>query len=83
MDGARFNVPLDTKYVISETFFPANLLAGRKYFTVFTKFLCMLLMPVARSSSVGVAVRYVLPALLMTSYLHGPYGQAYRYRPNG
>ena len=25
MDGARFNVPLDTKYVISETFFPANL----------------------------------------------------------
>jgi len=45
MDGARFNVPLDTKYVILETFFSANLLAGRKYFTVFTKFLCMLLMP--------------------------------------
>ena len=27
MDGARFCVPLDIKYVISETFFPANLLA--------------------------------------------------------
>ena len=27
MDGARFCVPLDTKYVTSETFFPANLLA--------------------------------------------------------
>ena len=27
MDGARLNVPLDTKQVISETFFPANLLA--------------------------------------------------------
>jgi len=27
MDGARLNVPVDTKQVISETFFPANLLA--------------------------------------------------------
>jgi len=27
MDGARFKVPLDTKCVISGTFFPANLLA--------------------------------------------------------
>jgi len=25
--AVRFYVPLDTKYVISETFFPANLLA--------------------------------------------------------
>jgi len=27
MDGARFYVPLDTKQVISETFFTANVLA--------------------------------------------------------
>jgi len=27
MDGARLNVPLDTKQVSSETFFPASLLA--------------------------------------------------------
>ena len=36
---------------------------------IFTKFLCMLLMIVARSSSGGVVILYVLPVLWMTSYL--------------
>ena len=34
----------------------------------FTKFLCRLPLPVARSSSGGIAVHYVLPVLWMTSY---------------
>ena len=33
-------------------------------------FLCMLPMAVARSSSSDAAMRYVLPVLWMTSYLH-------------
>ena len=37
---------------------------------IFTKFLCMLPMAVARSSSSGVVIRYVFPVLWMTSYLH-------------
>jgi len=36
---------------------------------LFTKFLCMLPMAVARSSSGGVVICYVLPVLWMTSYL--------------
>ena len=36
---------------------------------IFTKFLCMFAMAVARSFSGGVAIRYVLPVLRMTSYL--------------
>jgi len=36
---------------------------------IFTKFLCMLPMAVARSSCDGVVIRYVLPVLWMTSYL--------------
>jgi len=36
---------------------------------ILTKFLCTLPMAVARSSSGGVAIRYVLPVLWMTSYL--------------
>ena len=34
------------------------------------QFLCVLPMAVARSSSVGVAICYSVPLLLMTSYLH-------------
>ena len=34
---------------------------------IFTKFLCMLPMAVARSSSGGTAIYYVLPVLWMTS----------------
>jgi len=37
---------------------------------IFTKFLFMLPMAVARSSSGGVVIRYVLSVLWMTSYLH-------------
>jgi len=37
---------------------------------IFTKFLCMLPMAVARSSSGGVVIRYVFPVLWMTSPLH-------------
>jgi len=36
---------------------------------VFTKFLCVLPMAVARSSYGGVVIRYVVPVLWMTSYL--------------
>jgi len=36
---------------------------------IFVKFLCMLPVAVARSSSGGVAIRYVLPVVRMTSYL--------------
>jgi len=36
---------------------------------IFTNFLCMLPMAVARSSSCGVVIRYVLPVLWMTSFL--------------
>ena len=36
---------------------------------IFTKFLCMLSMAVARSFCYGVVIRYVLPVLWMTSYL--------------
>ena len=36
---------------------------------IFTKFLCMLPMAVALSSSDGIVIRYVLPVLRMTSYL--------------
>ena len=36
---------------------------------IFTKFLCMLRMAVARFSSGGVVIRYVLPVLWITSYL--------------
>jgi len=36
---------------------------------IFTTFLCMLPMAVARSSSDGVVIGYVLPVLWMTSYL--------------
>ena len=35
---------------------------------IFTKFLCMLAMAEARFFSGGVAIRYVLPVLWMTSY---------------
>jgi len=35
-------------------------------------FLCMLPIAVARSFSGGAAIRYVLPVLQMTSYLHMP-----------
>jgi len=35
----------------------------------FTKFLCMLLMAVARSFSSIIAIRYVLPVLWMTCFL--------------
>jgi len=37
---------------------------------IFTKFLCMLPMAVARFSSGSVAICYVLPLLLTTAYLH-------------
>ena len=37
---------------------------------IFTNFLRMLPMAVARSSSVGVVICYVFPVLWMTSYLH-------------
>jgi len=37
---------------------------------IFTKFLCMLPIAVARSSSGGVVIRYVFPVLWMTSPLH-------------
>ena len=37
---------------------------------IFTKFLHMLPMAVARSFSDGVVIRYVFPVLWMTSYLH-------------
>jgi len=42
----------------------------------FTKFLCTLPVVVARSSSDGVAICYILPVLWMTSYFHtmGPTG---------
>ena len=33
-------------------------------------FLCILHMAVAQSSSGGIVIRYVLPVLCMTSYLH-------------
>jgi len=36
---------------------------------IFTNFLCVLPMAVARSSFGGVVIRYVLPALQMTSHL--------------
>ena len=36
---------------------------------IFTKFLCMLLLSVARPSSGGVAVRHVLPVSWITSYV--------------
>ena len=36
---------------------------------IFTKLLCLLPMAVARSSSGGVVIRYVLPVLWMTSCL--------------
>jgi len=38
--------------------------------SIFVKFLCLLPMAVARSSSGGVAIRYVLPVMCMASYLH-------------
>ena len=38
--------------------------------TIFTKYLCMLPMAVARSSSGGVVICYVFPVLWMTSYLY-------------
>jgi len=41
----------------------------RNYTSDFYKFLCMLPMAMARSSSGGVAISYVLPVLSMTSYL--------------
>jgi len=43
----------------------------------FTKFLCLLPVAVARSSSDGVGVRHVLPVLRMTLCFHtmGPVGQ--------
>jgi len=37
--------------------------------SVFSNFLCMLPTTVARFSSGGVVIRYVLPVLIMTSYL--------------
>ena len=37
---------------------------------IFINFLCVLPMAVARSSSGGVVMRYVLPVLWVTSYLH-------------
>ena len=37
---------------------------------IFTNFLCLLLVAVARSSTAGVAIRYVLPFLWMRSYLN-------------
>ena len=40
-----------------------------KYTSDFYQFLCMLPMAMARSSSGGVAISYVLPVLSMTSYL--------------
>ena len=40
----------------------------RKYTPDLSKFLCMLPMVMARSSSDGVAIRYALPVLWMTSY---------------
>ena len=39
---------------------------------LFTRFLCILPMAVARSSSGGVAIRYVLPVLCMTSLADKP-----------
>jgi len=39
---------------------------------IFTKFLCMLPIAVARSSSGGVVIRCVLPVLLMTPFAHKP-----------
>jgi len=43
----------------------------------FTRFLCMLTVAVARSSSDGVTIRYVLPVLWMTACFHtmGPMGK--------
>jgi len=37
--------------------------------SIFIKFLCILPMTVARSSSGGVVIRYILSVLWMTSYL--------------
>jgi len=39
-------------------------------YPIFTKFLCILPMSMARSSSGGVAICYVLPVLWMASYVH-------------
>jgi len=42
----------------------------------FTKFLCMLLVSVARSSSDSIAMHYVIPVLRMTLFsYHGTNGQ--------
>jgi len=58
-DRARVSVCLPVREHISSTTFP-----------IFTNFLCMLPMSVARSSSCGVALGYVLPVLWMTSCLY-------------
>ena len=49
---------------------------------IFTKFLCMLPMSVARSYSGGVATRYVLPVLWMTSYLRISQGSSAWHSPH-
>jgi len=50
---------------------PAHLRSSEQHVTNnLHQFLCMLPMAVARSSSGAVAIRYVLPVLLVTSRLH-------------
>ena len=46
---------------------------------IFTNFLCMLPVAVARSFSGGVVIRYVLPVLWITLHLH-VYAKVARYR---
>jgi len=55
---------------LSVCFLSANISISGITTPIFRKFLCVLPMAVARSSSAGVAIRYVLPVLWMTSYLH-------------
>jgi len=55
---------------LSVCFLSANISISEITTPIFRKFLCVLPMALARSSSAGVAIRYVLPVLWMTSYLH-------------
>jgi len=54
--------------VVVRVCFLSAIISSELHCPVYTKFLCMLPMAVARSSSGSVLIRYVLPVLWMTSY---------------
>jgi len=50
----------------------------RTTLSIFTRYLCVLPIVVARFSSCGVAIRFVLPVLCMTSCIKGPFTHTLR-----